>query len=159
MLTTLYQIKDTPGAATSDKIIPDSTVLPWYQRPALRSTIMGLGALLLYGGWAFAANYPHGFGAAIKAAATQGFISMTITVAVTAIMEFVVRRVSSGALQVIAPFAAAEALGVGYTITLHLLTGTPELLRTVLPVLSIGAVYCLTYSLNLAREARARLSD
>lgn len=117
---------------------------------------MGLAALLLYGGWAFVANRAHGLGPAWRAAATQGFVSFTVTFFVTAIMEGVHRMVRSRPAQFLLPGAVAVAVAAVYTVALHWWMGTPEIARTVVPVLTIGAVYCFGYSANLVRESVAR---
>lgn len=120
---------------------------------------MGLAALVVYGGWAFAANHGHGLGAAWRAAATQGFVSFTVTFFVTAIMEAVHRMARSRRAQFVLPGAVAVAVAAIYTVALHLWMGTPEIARTVVPVLTIGAVYCFGYSANLVRESAARAGN
>ncbi len=45
------------------------------------------------------------------------------------------------------------ALGIGSLVVLHGLTGTPEVLLTVLPSAIISLVYGLAYTANLARVA------
>lgn len=151
-VATVFALSDDPEKRRSFRA--GLARLTHYRLPALRSLLMGLGALLLYGSWALVANLEHGPWLASKAALTQGFVSLTITVVITAAMEIAVRQAPRGILQLLAPFAVAELLAVSYTVGLHWLSGTPELLRTVLPVLCVGGVYCLVYSANLAREAR-----
>jgi len=93
--------------------------------------------------------------AAWRAAATQGFVSFTVTFVITAVMEGVHRRLQSPPAQFLGAAGAAIAIAALYTVALHAWMGTPEIARTVVPVLTLGGCYCLAYSGNLVRESRA----
>ena len=115
---------------------------------------MATAALLLYGGWAFAANWSHGFGPASKAAATQGFVSFTIAFVVTSLMEWLSRTTDALWGKFARAAGGAIMLTTTYTIGMHWWMGTPEILNTVAPVIVLGGLYCILYSANLVREAR-----
>lgn len=127
--------------------------LPWYRRPLLRSVALALWAMLLYGGWAYLANSRHGPHAAARAAATQGFISFTLTLVMTAVMEGLHRLGSRRATRFLLPAGGALLLGGAYSVAAHFYMGTPEVAGTVVPILLLGGTYALAYSANLARES------
>lgn len=128
----------------------------WYRRPILRSLGLAIGAMALYGSWAYFANRGHGSKAAWRAACTQGFISFTITFLMTALMEGLHRLGSRRLSRFLLPAGGAMLLGMTYSIGMHLVMGTPEVAKTVTPILLIATTYTLLYSANLAREAAAR---
>ncbi len=121
-------------------------------RPAaLRVLAVSGGSLVLWGGWAFVTNYGHGLGAASTAAATQGFISLSITFLMTVVLERVSRACHGTGSKVVLPTMAAVVLHAGYTIGTHWLMGTPALWASVAPIIVVGGIgYSLTYSTALA---------
>ncbi len=128
----------------------------WYRRPILRSLGLASGAMALYGSWAYLANRSHGSQAAWRAACTQGFVSFTITFLMTALMEGLHRLGSRRLSRFLLPAGGALLFGLFYSIGMHLVMGTPEVAKTVTPILLIAGTYTLLYSANLAREAAAR---
>ena len=128
----------------------------WYRRPILRSLGLALGAMALYGSWAYFANRSHGSSAAWRAAGTQGFVSFTITFLMTALMEGLHRLGSRRRGRFLLPAGGALLFGLTYSVGMHLVMGTPEVAKTVTPILLIAGTYTVLYSANLAREAAAR---
>jgi hypothetical protein len=130
-----------------------------FQRPAwgtrrARSLASAIAAALLYGAWAFVVNTGHGVPRALRAGLTQALLSFVQTLLMTLLMETLFRlprRPWVGGV-----LAASGALVVASTVsvTVHVVAGTPELLQTVAPVLSLGALFFVLYSLNLLRLAR-----
>jgi hypothetical protein len=138
---------------------PARRPLPWYRRPLLRSLGLALGAMLLYGSWAYFANRAHGPHLALRAAATQGFVSLTLTFVVTALMEGLHRMGSRRSTQFLFPAVGAILFGAAYSTFMHHFMGTPEMARTILPIVLIGGTYTLSYSANLVRESAADARD
>ncbi len=129
------------------------TAQPKSKVPLVRSVLMGLAAMAIYGGWAYLANRSYGLAIAMKAAATQSFVSFTVTFLITFLMEALHRRASSRLGRFVAPAGGAISFTVAYTVLMHIGMDTPELLDTVLPILIFGSLYCLIYSANLVRES------
>lgn len=134
---------------------PARRQLPWYRRPLLRSLALAIGAMLLYGSWAYYANRGHGHATALRAACTQGFISLTLTFVMTALMEGLHRLGSRRTTQFLFPALGAIGFGAVYSTFMHHFMGTPEMARTILPIMLIGGTYTLSYSANLVRESAA----
>ena len=119
----------------------------------IRAAVTGVGALVLYGGWAWWANAGHGAQSAAWAAATQGLVSGSITFGITVLMEGLARR----SRHRLGRFAMAAGGGMGvsatYAIGMHWLMGTPEIVRTLAPIFAVGGPYCLIYAAFLAHRA------
>ena len=120
-----------------------------------RSLLLAAGAFVLYGGWAFVANVSHGAGEAVQALVIQGVLSFVSTLTITGAMEWAFGRGGDPTQRVLASLAAGSVPMYTLTIGLHAALGTPELFRTVAPVLVLGTVYCSVYSLGLLRMSRA----
>ncbi|MFT7518564.1 MAG: hypothetical protein ACI9MC_000696 [Kiritimatiellia bacterium] len=133
----------------------EATSIALYRHPVLRTGLMAVGALFLYGGWALFANMGHGWTAAWVAAGTQGGISFVTTLVLTGFMEWVSRRADRLWLKFALPFTSATSVAAIATISIHMVMGTPALWATVAAPLLIGTIYSAIYAANLVREAAA----
>lgn len=106
----------------------------------------------MYGTWALWANLDHGQIAAWRAAGTQFFVSFVVTLTITTLMEQVHAVMASRVGRIAGAIGASVGVSTAFTITLHYVGGTPELLATVAPVLTLGGLYCIAYVANLERE-------
>jgi hypothetical protein len=120
--------------------------------------MLAIGAGCMYGAWALWANLEHGPAAGWRAAATQFVVSFVVTLAITTVMEQVHGSLSSRLPRIGGAIAASVGTTVVFTVALHLASGTPEILATVVPVLFLGSVYCIAYVANLERERVRRLA-
>lgn len=120
---------------------------------------MAVGAGCMYGAWALWANLGHGSALGWRAAGTQFFVSFVVTLVITTLMEWVHARLSSSARRVWGAVGAAVGVSGSFTVALHLASGTPEILNTVAPVLTLGSLYCVAYAANLERELRLSISS
>ncbi len=114
-----------------------------------RALVLGVGAALLYGSWAYFANHEVGVGAGLRAACVQALLSFTATVVLVSLVEHL--------------FAAARNPGWGFWLagfggsctgalvmaSVHGIAGTPNLLLTIAPSLVIGTTFCFVYAAGL----------
>ena len=121
-----------------------------------RGLFLAVGAGFMYGAWALWANFGHGAAAGWRAAGTQFFVSFVVTLAITTVMERVHARLSTRLARVGGALAASIGTTIVFTVTLHWLSGTPEIVGTVVPVLVLGSLYCAAYVANLERELAQR---
>ena len=128
------------------------------RRPTARGLLLAIGAGCMDGAWALWANLEHGTAAGWRAAATQFVVSFIVTLAITTVMEQVHGRLSSRLARIGGAIAASVGTTIVFTLTLHLASGTPEILATVVPVLLLGSLYCVAYVANLERERVRRLA-
>lgn len=123
-----------------------------------RSLLLAGGTGLLYACWAFYANASHGAYLAGRAALAQSLITFTLTLSMTLVLERIHPLASTPSRRVAAATVGGVGAACALSLTLHTLSGTPELLRTMLPPMSIGATYCLLSAIRLERRAQRGLT-
>ena len=125
----------------------------WIHNKILRLWIPPIAGFLFYGAWAFFINFSHGWDSAITAAFTQGGYSFTITLVLALVIEFLFQRLSNTSITAlwrnVWVFIAGFSLLLFTSVGINLLTGTPEIVWTVLPGLTVSAVYTVMYILTL----------
>jgi hypothetical protein len=125
----------------------------WIHNKTLRLWLPPIAGFLFYGAWAFFINFSHGWNSAITAAFTQGGYSFTITFVLALVIEFLFQRLSVTSIATlwrnVWVFIAGFSLLLFTSVGINLLTGTPEIVWTVLPGLTVSAVYTVMYILAL----------
>jgi hypothetical protein len=125
----------------------------WIHNKTLRLWIPPIAGFLFYGAWAFFINFSHGWDSAITAAVTQGGYSFTITFVLALVIEFLFQQLSHTSIialwRNVWVFIAGFSLLLFTSVGINLLTGTPEIVWTVLPGLTVSAVYTVMYILAL----------
>lgn len=121
-----------------------------------RAIIVGIAAFLLFGGWALVANREHSTRDMVRAAVAQGCFSFISSTSSVLLLEYLyglgrtpVQRLVLGAVGT--PCIILLAMTTG-----HLIAGTPNVVMTLLPSWISGAIFCVTYTLNLRRILAAR---
>jgi len=107
-------------------------------------------AFILWGSWAFFANSGHGGAAQLSAFITQGSASFVITLVMTRFVAMLFSRIHHYRVRAVIPAAVTVSVTGTLLITVHYLAGTPEVIATVSPALSVAFLYCLytTYKLQ-----------
>lgn len=121
-----------------------------------RVTVLAVGAFVLYGGWAVFANWEHGTEAALLAGVTQGALSLASTIVLTTAMEWVFARLSAGVHRFLATGLGPMTVSLLIMALGHVLAGTPEILATMLPSITVGYAFTLLYAATLTRTDRLR---
>ncbi|MFT6388239.1 MAG: hypothetical protein ACJAUP_001617 [Cellvibrionaceae bacterium] len=121
------------------------------QNAALRILVPPLAGLLFYGGWAFLINAEFGPSVAFRAAATQGGYSFTITLLLALMIEWLFT--SFKALPGRQWWAGSIACILLYSTSwgVNAITGTPNILLTILPGAAVSTVYTVIYVLTLIK--------
>ena len=130
--------------------------MPFANNSLTRSIVSGVAGFVVYGGWAFYANYDHGVDAAMKAAFTQGCYSFTVTLVMTLLMEALFRLLANPTLRFCVTFFGTCAVLYSTSWGVNVLAGTPEIFMTILPGVIIGTAYTLGYTLSLLRMQAAK---
>lgn len=118
--------------------------------PALLNSILaGLG----YGAWAIYANYEHGMDAWLMAGILQGLLSFFITLGLTIIATRLYHFFGRGVKGVTLSWAVNVMLLATIPYSIHFSAGTPNILQTILPGLTIGSCYLILYLLSLHRKS------
>jgi hypothetical protein len=118
---------------------------------------MSCGAFLLHGSWATFANWEHGTSVAFNAGLVQGLCSLGMTYAGTLWMEFLLARFAMLGAGLRSSLTALLAIltTLAIQVSAHLQAGTPEILSTIAPTASIGAIYSTVYSFGRGIGSRS----
>lgn len=123
-----------------------------------RAILSGVGAALLFGGWAIFANRRYPAGDIARAALAQAALSALSTTAAVLLLEFLFNRPRN-------LIARACLAGLGTPLAIlatmagvHAIAGTPRLLATIAPSLVSGTIFCLVYTAGLVGASRAAVA-
>lgn len=115
----------------------------------LRGLLAGTAGFVIYGGWAFFINFDHGLPAALKAGATQGSYSFTLTLIMSFIMEWLFQLSDQPKVKFSLTFFITCLLIYSTSWSINALAGTPEIFLTILPGATFSTIYTLSYTLTL----------
>jgi len=121
---------------------------------AVRILVPPLAGLLFYGIWAFWVNVEFGELAAFKAAATQGGYSFTITLLLAIVIEWLFKALKAVSLRQWWVGIIACTLLYSTSWGINVLTGTPNILLTILPGAAVSTIYTILYILTLSKIDR-----
>ncbi|HEU4731482.1 MAG TPA: hypothetical protein VFT22_26490 [Kofleriaceae bacterium] len=108
---------------------------------------MGVLAGTTYGLWAVYANWNHDFVHVARAASVQFLLSFCATSFLTLMIELVLARGRSVANRVLAAMGPHAAMTVLF-LAIHRISGTPDVVKTIAPSVSIGLVFAILYVLR-----------
>lgn len=118
-----------------------------------RSLFSALSGLLFFGLWAFWVNYDFGWAAASKAALTQGGYSFTVTLSNTYLIEMLFRSISAPKLRFMGTVVMTSILICSLSWLINYLSGTPNIIMTILPGCFISTFYAFIYTVGLAKAS------
>jgi len=122
--------------------------------PIQRSLSSAFAGFVLYGVWAFWANYQYGAMIALKAAFVQGSYSFILTLCMTMLLEaifrFNARVFSKQHLINWLTVTVCCALIFSSSWLINVMAGTPEIFRTVVLGYIVGSIYSILYVRGLA---------
>lgn len=117
----------------------------------VRILIPPIAGFLFYGTWAFFVNSEHGWMPACKAALTQGSYSFIVTLILALMIEWLFVKLSGVKGRSLWVLLFAVLMLAITSSTLNLVTGTPNILWTILPGLLVSSVYSVIYIATLNR--------
>jgi hypothetical protein len=110
-----------------------------------------LGAAL-WGSWALYANWEAGVGSASLSAVTQAAISASSITFLSLLANRVLARSwPNPVVQVVAATVIPYSVLLSLVITAHLIVGTHNIVRTIVPSASVGIAYCVLYAIKNRR--------
>ncbi|MBP87033.1 MAG: hypothetical protein CMJ64_10010 [Planctomycetaceae bacterium] len=113
-----------------------------------------VSAFLTFGGWAVFANLHQGLHKSLPAGLTQGLLSLVSTAILTSTMETVFARLSPGVARFMATGLGPTTATLLLMAIVHFVTGTSEIVATMLPPIAVGYAYSLIYAAGLTRRRR-----
>lgn len=105
-------------------------------------------AFFIWGGWSFYINDASIF-SRVTSGLAQGISSFIITLIMVKIVTWFYYRIYFKQLRFILPAMATVFCTGSVLITIHYLIGTPYILKTVTPALSVAFIFCLYTSYKL----------
>ncbi len=124
---------------------------------SLFNLVSALLAFVMWGAWAYYVNQPNGASVGVKSGLIQGAASAVITLIMVRIVTRVYQRLPLIPGLLIVPALLTVALTGSCIVTLHWFAQTPDIIRTVVPPLSVAFLFCVftTYKLHAAVDSRA----
>ena len=115
-------------------------------------------AFFIQGSWAVYANHEFGWGKSLPAGLVQGLCSFAMTYLSTMLIEYILFVASAAAktLRFAAASASTSVFIAAVQSLAHWLTGTPHIIKTILPAVLIGGIYCIVYALGRVFLGRQR---
>lgn len=110
-------------------------------------------AFVLWGGWALLANWQAGLRPALLAGLLQGAMSFLVTLLMASAIIWQARRLRRPAGRILVPPLVTVSVTGSLLYTLHTLSGTPGVWRTIVPPTTVAFIYCLLLSAQLQRQA------
>jgi hypothetical protein len=111
--------------------------------------LSALFAFILWGGWAYYINHSHSPDSGITSGIAQGSASFIITLFMVHLVTHLYHKFRRPIAKILMPALVTVSFTSVCLINIHLLVGTPQILYTVLPALSIAFVFCLYTSFKL----------
>lgn len=112
-------------------------------------------AFVLMGSWALYANRGHPMPKPLVAALVQGALSGAITFGLKRVMDWLRAGMRRGLGWWLPPVVACSG-SLALLVAMHLLAGTPELLRTISVPFSVATTYAVIYNLVMWNKGPAR---
>jgi len=116
-------------------------------------------AFLLWGGWAWHINSQTSTQSGIVAGLTQGTSSFLITLFMVHTITLLFHRFHHPFIKVLLPAVIVVCSTSLFLYTVHLVMGTPRILATILPAITVAFSFCLFTSFKLLRIHQQRSSQ
>lgn len=136
-------MSSVPNQEPSEKPPAQKTLV----RALVSATVIGS----LFFAWATLVNWGHGMEQALRAGFGQGGVSFLVSMSMAFMLEYLFFLPANKALRI--PFAVASTMSIviGVSALVHILIGTPEIIRTIALPFLMGVVYTSLYSVRLSR--------
>lgn len=112
--------------------------------------ISALFAFLIWGGWAYYANAEAAENQRLTSSLVQGTASLIITLFMVHAVTWLYGRIAIPYVQLVLPAVFTVSFTGSCLFAIHYIAGTPNILYTVTPALSVAFSFCLftTYKLQ-----------
>lgn len=116
-------------------------------------SISAVLAFLVWGGWAFYINDALELNERIVTGLAQGTFSLVITLLTLTTVTSIFNKLPDNKLRLFTPAAIVVLITGIIIVNIHIYIGTPEIVSTVTPGLSITFIYSVVTALNLQHGA------
>lgn len=115
--------------------------------------VSAFGAAVLWGGWAYYVNGGAGPYQRVTTMVVQGGASFLITLFLVWSVTLCLNWLPDTPAQAVLPALMTVSVSGSVLVLAHLLAGTPNILTTIAPALSVAFAYCL-YTTHVIRRQR-----
>ncbi|NOQ34487.1 MAG: hypothetical protein GQ569_01150 [Methylococcaceae bacterium] len=115
-------------------------------------------AFILWGGWAYYINGRENPEMAIISAITQGTASFTITLLMVHAVSWIYHRLPKNSWQILLPAIFTVSVTGSCLAAIHYTVGTPEIIYTISPALSVAFAFCLYTAYKLRKASHKQES-
>ncbi len=113
-------------------------------------------AFILWGGWAYFVNGSQSFRTGVVSGLAQGTASGLITLFMIRAVACCFNRLTVSLFQSILPAVLTVSFTGSCLLCLHYIIGTPHIVVTIAPALSVAFVFCLFTTLKLKQKEAMR---
>ncbi len=125
---------------------------------SLYNLASAIAAFVMWGGWAFYVNSRNSDSSGIVSGIAQGTASFTITLLMVHAITFLYHKFNHLLLKLVLPALLTVSVTSTCLVLIHLLVGTPHIVSTIAPALSVAFAFCLltTFKLNRIDQAETQ---
>ncbi len=116
-------------------------------------------AFALWGGWAYYVNGGYGLKVRIVSGIVQSTASFMITMFMIRMVTIFYYRLPDMFLQLVLPAMLTVSFTGSCLAYIHYLIGTPNIVYTITPALSVAFIFCLFTTFKLKNEKKAVKED
>jgi len=109
-------------------------------------------ALVLWGGWSYYINSKVSVSAGIKSGLAQGVASFFLTLIVVFLVTRFFNYFKISLLKFTVPTLLVVSMLLTFLVSLHTMVGTPEILKTIAPPLTMAVLFCVFTTYKLSNE-------
>jgi hypothetical protein len=113
-------------------------------------------AFLLWGGWAFLVNGQYGLTTRLVSGVTQGVASFVITLIMVRAVIWLYHQMPRNVLRVLLPPTITVSCSGSCLAMVHYLVGTPRIVQTITPALTVAFAFCLYTALKVFRADKTK---
>jgi hypothetical protein len=116
--------------------------------------LSALAAFLIWGGWAFYINDGLGPGVRFTSGLAQGTASTIITMVMVRSVTKIYRQLPDSILRLILPGIITVSITGSALAFIHYMVGTPRIISTISPVLTVAFAFCVYTAYKLHKTQR-----
>ncbi len=125
---------------------------------SLYNLASAIAAFVMWGGWAFFVNSRETDSSGIVSGIAQGTASFTITLLMVRAITFLYHTFNHPILKLLLPALLTVSVTSTCLVLIHLAVGTPHIISTIAPALSVAFAFCLftTFKLNRINQTETQ---
>jgi len=108
-------------------------------------------AFIIWGGWAFYVNGDLGIEVRITSGLAQGTASLIITLIMVRAVAGIFYRLPNNPLRLVLPAVITVCITGSGLVLVHTFVGTPRIVPTIFPALTVAFIFCVYTALKLHR--------